>query len=326
MYLAYYFRKLDWTQLNKFMRFVRDQKSVSSVHQWTLLVFNSLRYNISLLEFYQFGFLDKNPDEKAKWAGTGTMYEYQLLANPPEVRELLNDKRCFYQAYREFFRHEMYTREELIADEGLCVSLLNGHDRLVLKKADGNCGVQVSFVSSAGLDPAGLNRLMVEGDFDLVETFVQQHEALDRLSPSGVNTVRIFTRLDDSNECVILGCRLRISVDSPVDNLAAGNLAASIDEETGIINGAGIYSDITKPPETIHPVTGVSIVGFKVPFWQETLAMVREASVLHLENRSIGWDIVITPEGPGLIEGNHDWCKLVWQLPVGQGLKHLLND
>ena len=43
------------------------------------------------------------------------------------------------------------------------------------------------------------------------------------------------------------------------------------------------------------------------------------------QNRSIGWDIVITPEGPGLIEGNHDWCKLVWQLPVGRGLKLLLE-
>ncbi len=53
--------------------------------------------------------------------------------------------------------------------------------------------------------------------------------------------------------------------------------------------------------------------------------MVKEASELHPQNRSIGWDIVITPDGPGLIEGNHDWCKLVWQLPVGRGLKTLLG-
>lgn len=44
------------------------------------------------------------------------------------------------------------------------------------------------------------------------------------------------------------------------------------------------------------------------------------------QNRSIGWDIVITPEGPGLIEGNHDWCKLVWQLPVGRSLKQMLEE
>jgi len=26
------------------------------------------------------------------------------------------------------------------------------------------------------------------------------------------------------------------------------------------------------------------------------------------------------------IEGNHDWCKLVWQLPVNKGLKSMLED
>jgi hypothetical protein len=49
--------------------------------------------------------------------------------------------------------------------------------------------------------------------------------------------------------------------------------------------------------------------------------MVRKAAVLFPENRSIGWDIAITKDGPELIEGNHNWCKLLWQLPVKQGLK-----
>jgi hypothetical protein len=166
---------------------------------------------------------------------------------------------------------------------------------------------------------------MRDNHYDLVETFARQHPMLNDLSPSAVNTVRIFTRLDDADRCCLLGCRLRISVNSPVDNLAAGNIAAPIDETTGIVIGPGVYSDITKTAETIHPVTGVSIVGFQLPFWTETLALVDQASRLHPENRSIGWDIVITPEGPGLIEGNHDWCKLVWQLPVKTGLKNLLN-
>jgi len=162
-------------------------------------------------------------------------------------------------------------------------------------------------------------------DLGLVEERVKQHPTLDALSPSGVNTVRIFTCLDAHMRAHILGCRLRISVNSTVDNMAAGNLAAPVDEATGRVVGPGVYSDMTRAPETIHPVTGVPIQGFQIPFWQETLSMVREASELHPQNRSIGWDVVITPGGPGLIEGNHDWCKLVWQLPVGRGLKHLLE-
>jgi hypothetical protein len=118
---------------------------------------------------------------------------------------------------------------------------------------------------------------------------------------------------------------MRISVDCEVDNLAAGNLAAPIDEDTGLISGPGVYSDITKTPETYHPVTGTKLPGFHIPYWKEILNMVKEASLLHPQNKSIGWDVVLTPNGPGLIEGNHDWCKLVWQLPVDKGLKNKLE-
>jgi hypothetical protein len=33
----------------------------------------------------------------------------------------------------------------------------------------------------------------------------------------------------------------------------------------------------------------------------------------------------MTENGPDLIEGNHDWCKLLWQLPVNRGMKSELD-
>jgi hypothetical protein len=289
-------------------------------------VTDSLRYNISPLEWYQFGFMSLTPAEKASWAGTGTMYEFQLRANPPEQREVLNDKRRFYKAFDQFFRHEVLDRTALERDHQRVRQLLAENEKLVFKDATGNCGISVHIERTIELDADSLVDWMCQNDYDMVETFARQHEALQALSPSGVNTVRIFTLVSESGEYRVLGCRLRISVDSHVDNLAAGNLAAPIDAETGVVNGPGVYSDITRGPESVHPRTGVRIEGFQVPFWQETLDMVREATLLHPENRSIGWDVVVTPDGPGLIEGNHDWCKLVWQLPVRKGLKAMLED
>ena len=43
------------------------------------------------------------------------------------------------------------------------------------------------------------------------------------------------------------------------------------------------------------------------------------------QNYSVGRCIVITFESPDLFDGNRHWCKLVWQLPVGWGLKPLLE-
>ncbi len=326
LYLGYYVKNLDSPKFKKFLNFVSKTEKKSKLSIITDVLNSSLKYNISILEYFQFGFYKLNNDERKKFAGTGYMYEYQLRMNPKDVREILDDKRLFYKKYKEFVLHATASLEDLKNNPALAEELLNkSAGKVVLKVSDGKCGAQVIIVKSSEHTPKSLVELMEKEGYDLAEEYIIQHPDIMKLSPSAVNTIRIFTQLNEKDEVEILGCRFRISINSHVDNLAAGNIAAPIDEETGVVSGPGIYSDITKNPESIHPFTGVSVTGFQIPFWQETLMLVKNAAKAHKENRSIGWDVVITEQGPGLIEGNHDWCKLVWQLPVNRGMKPTLE-
>ncbi len=325
LYFAYYLKQLNWKLLKKFMAHTNEKHGLSEAKQWSMILKNSLKYNISILEFYQFDFLHKSHEEKIKWAGTGTMYEFQLKANPPKERQILDDKRLFLKSYGKYVVNQVYTLQEMEADAKLVEYFLKKHDKIVFKEASGKCGAGVAIKPTSEFNASSMLVFMRTNNFDMVETYIQQHDAINQLSPSAVNTIRIFTKLDKNNNYSVLGCRMRISIDCEVDNLAAGNLAAPIDEATGVIIGPGVYSDITKYPETHHPVTGVKLPGFQIPYWNEIMAMVKEASLLHPQNKSIGWDVVLTPNGPGLIEGNHDWCKLVWQLPINKGLKPMLD-
>jgi len=287
---------------------------------------DSLAHNISILEYFQFKFPDMQSSQKRKWAGSGYMYEYQRVMNSPTTRSVLDDKREFYRAYKQFFKHKVFSLEELeLDDANMAMLTKEGSGKFVLKASTGKCGAQVKIIDSANYDCSQLLSDMRQGGYDMAEEYVVQHHDLRMLSPSAVNTVRIITQIDAKNEVDILGCRLRISIDSPVDNLAAGNIAAPIDEGTGTVCGPAVYSDTGKSEEHEHPITGTAIVGFQVPFWDECLKLARSAALHDPANRSIGWDIVVTESGPGLIEGNHDWCKLVWQLPVGQGLRPILD-
>lgn len=308
----------------KFRIDLTKNHQVGIFKQLFLILYNSLKYNISFIEYYQFRFYGKSHSERMRWAGTGHMFEYQKLMNPMEHRVILNDKRIFYDKYKVFFKHKLYRLENIERDISLAETICK-EKILVFKVSDGKCGVSVNIRSTEGLNKMNLFEFMRENKYDMVETFIMQHRDLQRLSPSGVNTVRIFTQLAKNNEVEILGCRQRITVNSQIDNMAAGNIAAPINEITGIIEGEGVYSDITKEPVAIHPVTKMKILDFQVPFWNECIELAKSAALLHPENRSIGWDIVITDEGPGLIEGNHDWCKLLWQLPVNEGLKPMLK-
>lgn len=325
LYLGYYLKQMKWDLLKKFLAYASKKTGKSQGRLFFASIRDVYRYNISVLEYFQFRFYEKTADEKSLWAGTGTMYEFQKIANPITERQILEDKRLFYENYGEFFRHQLVDIDVLMADNSLVESLLAANEKLVLKDSTGKAGGEVEVIETSNFSPDDIIPYMKKKGFDILETYIIQHSAINHLSPSAVNTIRIFTQIRKDGTYEVLGCRMRISVNSPVDNMAAGNLAAPIDEQTGIINGPAVYSDITKHPESIHPITGVPIVGFQVPFWKEVLEMTEKASLKHPQNRSIGWDIVVTEDGPGFIEGNHDWCKLVWQLPVNKGLKSRLD-
>lgn len=283
LYFGYYLRHLDWDRLRVFQIYLKSQRGYSSIRQWILIFCDSVKYNISILEYYQFRFFEKSHAQKLNWAGTGHMYEYQKVMNPPSKRLILDDKREFYKFYGEFFVHHVFSLNDLLQDPLLINKVLES-PKLVFKVSNGKCGTSVRIISSAELGRNTFVSFMKQEGFDMVETFISQHPSLNALSPTAVNTVRIFTQLNNCNEVEILGCRQRISINCSVDNLAAGNVAAPIDESTGIITGPSVYSDITKEPVSIHPITGVSIVGFQVPFWTECVQLAKEAALKHPQN------------------------------------------
>jgi hypothetical protein len=283
------------------------------------------RYNISLKDYFCFRFFELNDAERCKWAGTGFMYEYQLRMNPKPARNILEDKILFLRHFHPFVKRRFRSLQEFRSDQNMVEEMLaNSSGRLVLKGSHGQVGAEVEVINCNKYSSSTLTAYMERMKYDLAEEYVVQHPSLMDMSPSGLNTIRVFTQLN-AGGVDFLGARLRVSVNSPVDNMAAGNLAAPIEMESGVVNGPGVYSDITKEEKSVHPVTGKTITGFVIPHWNKVIELVKSAALHTPENRSVGWDIAVTEEGPELIEGNHNWCKLLWQMPVKKGLKHELE-
>ncbi len=328
LYLAYYFKEIDRTKLNRFVEYahaVHPRERFRTFSLWRDILGSSLRYNISVLDYFYFRFFEiDDPVKRRTFAGTGFLYEYQLKMNPLKKREVLEDKILFLKRYQPFVQRKFLPLNG-VTNETVTEILNNPSGKLVVKGSKGQVGAEVQVLNASDFTSDSLVRYMIGHRFDLMEEYVVQHSQLMELSPSGLNTIRIFTQIE-GKELTILGARLRITINSSVDNMAAGNIAAPIDIATGIVFGPGVFSDITKDDVEVHPITGVSVSGFQVPFWKETLAMMQEIAFHAPENRSVGWDIAISEKGPEVIEGNHNWCKLLWQLPVKKGLKAELME
>ena len=71
-----------------------------------------------------------------------------------------------------------------------------------------------------------------------------------------------------------------------------------------------------------HPDTGQVLIGFPIPLWRECVDLVTRA---HREAfgrfATLGWDVVVTPHGPLLLEANSGWNPIGLQYnfgPVGR--------
>lgn len=324
-YLVYYFKKMDWPKYRKFFKYTRELTGRGRIGLFCDNIRCMYKYNIGVIDYFLFRFFEKDKEERARWVGTGFKYEYDLVMNPKSTRDVLENKIKFYQVYEDFVLHAVCTMEDIEKrTEKARIVLENPTGKIVVKDSLGQCGWDVEIIKSADHDHDTLLKYMKNKGFDLAEEFIVQHSEISRLSDSGVNTVRIISQVNKDHKVEILGARMRISVNTWVDNLASGNIATSVDLVTGRLDGLGVYSDITKPKEERHPVSGIELIGYQIPLWKECLDLVKRASLHRPENRAIGWDVVLTEKGPELLEGNHNWCKILWQIPIDTGLKHVL--
>ncbi|KYP15115.1 sugar-transfer associated ATP-grasp domain-containing protein [Flavihumibacter sp. CACIAM 22H1] len=326
IYLFYYLKTTDFQKLKKFNQFAVGVSGKSSLNLHLDSIISVFKFNTALLDYYHFRFFEQTDTDRMKWAGTGFMYEYQLRANPKSSRNLLEDKILFLKHFSRLNARRFYTLNEVL-DGGADLQFFftHGSGKAVLKGSRGQVGAEVNVIDTDQFDPLTLPSFMKQNGYDLLEEYVIQHPDLMNLSPSGLNTIRVFTELKEG-QVIFLGARLRITINSPVDNMAAGNPAAPVDIKSGKVIGPAVFSDISKQDISVHPVTKISIVGFQVPFWERVIEMVTDATLDAGGNKSIGWDVAVSAAGPELIEGNHNWCKLLWQLPVKSGLKSILTQ
>lgn len=324
VYLVYYIINTPKRQFFKYFSYVKDKKGLSALRLYREIMVSSMRYNISLMDYFQLRFYEQNETDKQKYAGTGFMYEYQLRMNPPRYRDVLEDKIKFLGHFSGFSGRQWATLDMLTTDTSLADRIINVEPyKVVLKKSKSKAGRGIMILESKNRTVTEVLQLMQRKGFDLIEKFVLQHDDLMQLSPSALNTIRIITQLHEG-KVIIIAARLRVSVNSEIDNLTAGNFAAPVDIETGMVSGPGVFGDITKSDVFVHPITGVKIEGFLIPYWKECIEMVSKAALSIPDNRSVGWDVAVTNERPVLIEGNHDWGRVLWQLPVKKGLKEVL--
>lgn len=168
----------------------------------------------------------------------------------------------------------------------------------------------------------------------VVEEFVVQHDEMNRMSPTAVNTIRMATLSSkepidaEGNHFAICYATLKMGGKTGcVDNLHGGGVGAAVDLATGKLCTDAV-DDFGNTYET-HPVTGTTIKGFQIPYFNEAVDMLKRAVEKYNIQGYFGWDVAITQNGPKLIEVNGRPGPTLAVVPYywteGKGMKEIME-
>lgn len=161
-------------------------------------------------------------------------------------------------------------------------------------------------------------RIIGTDSFLLQET-IKNHSDLKTLS-NNLCTIRTYNILRHE-QILTPFALLKIPMGQNIaDNFwREGNLIAAINTQTGIIESVKQKDGIFLKDILEHPVTKVPLIGFQIPNWQDILDINQKAADAFADLRYQAFDIAITPNGPVIIEINHNGSFLVPQAATGKG-------
>ena len=153
----------------------------------------------------------------------------------------------------------------------------------------------------------------------LIQTVLHSHEKVTEISPR-LSTVRIILYWRDGHPQVLHSLWKITAAESIADNYwRKGNMLAHVDSETGRINrvvsGTGPWLQVHQT----HPVSGQSLIGWKLPFWPEIIDMCIEGAKTFSPLRFQSWDIGLAEQGPIAVEVNSGSAMSLPQLATGKG-------
>jgi len=279
----------------------------------------SVRYYAGYYDYHEWDFHLLSHRERKTFLTRPQAHELVLRFNDRSHAHLFTNKIEFNRRFAPYIGREWLDVREASADD--LRAFLARHPHAFLKDPENLGGYGLEPIRAEDVDDyEALRERLLERKQFLLEEFVAQHPELDRLAPRSVNTLRIITFFDGERSHV-LAHAFKMGNGAELDNFGQGGIQTTVYEDGLLPYGA---FDKEGNKFLVHPLTGVSIVGFRVPYYAEAIDLALAMSTVVPEVPYVGWDIAITPTGPIVIEGNYNTG--VFQMKkslsgVGEGLR-----
>ncbi|MCK6065382.1 MULTISPECIES: sugar-transfer associated ATP-grasp domain-containing protein [Microbacterium] len=255
--------------------------------------------NVGFQDYIDYDFAILTPAERATYMTHPVSNQISQKYDHPDYRHLFQDKIAFDRVFSEHLHREWMVVEDDNADA--VRAFTERHGTIVTKEPVGQAGTGVHRYHAAEVEDwstfhAGLRE---RGEL-LLEQVIQQHPDLAAVCPGTVNTTRV-TAFFDGTTTHILAMAQKFGRGAVSDQMTFGGFYTMLDDD-GHAVGAGY--DSHGHVHEHHPDSGFRIADFQLPMMDEVRAFVDRVARVVPQVQYVGWDIVVTPTGPVLVEGN----------------------
>lgn len=255
--------------------------------------------NVGFQDYIDYDFAILTRAERASYMTHPVSNQLSQKYDHPDFRHIFQDKVEFDRVFSDFLRRDWLVVTDSNADE--VAEFTRRHGTIVTKEPVGQAGTGVHRYHAAEIeDWTAFHRGLFDRGEILVEEVIRQHADLAAVCPGTVNTTRV-TAFFDGEQTHILAMAQKFGRGEVSDQMTFGGFYTMLDEN-GRSMGPGY--DSHGHVHTRHPDSGFVIADFQLPLIDDVKAFVDQVARVVPQVQYVGWDIVVTPEGPVLVEGN----------------------
>ena len=334
---------MDYKAMLEKFNSIHKKTGMGRVHIFLDMAKCARLYGAGYMDYDLYEMYNLTDEQRDTYITRGRNNELILKYCDKDYLHYFINKDEFNEIFEKYLHREWISmkksREEVIA-------FMGRHDVFMAKPVDGGCGhgiIKITTSEYGSLDEIYDMLISHNVNYELEELIIQ-HEAVNKIYPGSINTVRVVTIVTTEDDYSLLTlpkeqrrsvplkphiicAYFRIGNGKYVDNFNSGGMAAPVDVETGTVLQPAI--DKKKNLYEVQPQTGTPIKGFKFPYWKEALDLCREACQVIPEMGYVGWDVAFTPEGPVFVEANefpgHDIYQLPEHTPDKIGMMPIFN-
>ncbi len=310
-------RGLNVRSLTERARFTADVHDKSYPFVLVDMLWSAARHRVGFNDYMEFDFAILSRAERATWVTSPLALELSNRYDDPAQVHRFHHKVDFNRDFEQFLGREWL---ELAAGNAEDLrAFAQRHPVFIAKVPVSKSGLGVRRYDAADVaDWAAFHsELLAKGEV-LIEERIVQHPDLEAIAPGTANTTRVTTFVKDDGTVEIINMAQKFGRGQVSDQASFGGFYTALHED-GRAMGMG-YSTDGHLFET-HPDTGYRIADYRLPMMDEVRALITEVALVVPEVRYVGWDIVVTPTGPVLVEGN--WGAGVFEnKPSATGIRH----